>query len=49
MLFSLFLIIDLYLLIPAIIEQTFNPTAEFAIPNEKKVEIETHPVMLETK
>ena len=32
MLFSLFLIIDLYFLIPAIITQIFNLSAEFAIP-----------------
>ena len=30
--FSLFLIIDLYLLIPAVFAQIFNPTAELIIP-----------------
>ena len=30
-LFSIFLIIDLYLLIPAAIVQVFNPTAELVI------------------
>ena len=40
-----FLIIDLCFLVPAVIAQIFNPTAEFAIPieiptKEVKVEIE---------
>ena len=30
----LFLILDLYFLIPAIIAQAFNPTAELAMPIE---------------
>ena len=55
MLFSLFSIIsfytfiELYLLIPAIIEHIFNPTAEFATPNETKAKIESHPLIVETK
>ena len=45
-----FLIIDLYFLIPAGIAQICNPTAEFAIfigisTKEAKVEVETHPVI----
>ena len=31
-LFLLFLIIDFYYLIPQVISQTFNPTAELAVP-----------------
>ena len=54
MLLFLFLNIDLYSLIPAVITQTFNPTAELAIPTripnkETKTEMETHPVTVETK
>ena len=49
LLFVLFLIIDLYFLIPAVTAQIFNTTAELAIPigipiKEAKSEIETHPV-----
>ena len=49
-----FLIIDLYFLIPAVIAQIFNSTAELAIPtgiptNKAKAEIETHPVTVEAK
>ena len=50
--FLFFLIIDLYLLIPAVITQNFNPLPGLAIPigtltKEPKVEIETHPVIVE--
>ena len=53
-LFFLFLIIDLYFLITAIIAQSFNPIAELAIPigipiKEAKSEIEIQPVILEAK
>ena len=46
--FFFFLIIDLYLLIPAAISQIFNPIAELVIPvkipsKEPKEEIEIHP------
>ena len=49
-----FFIIDLYLLIPAAIAQTFNPIAELMIPTgvsckEAKAEIEIHPVTVEVK
>ena len=49
-LFFFFLIINLYLLFPAVIAQIFNPIAELVIPtgipiNEENVEIETHPVI----
>ena len=49
-----FLIIGLYLLIPAAIAQMFNPTAELLIPigiptKEAKAEIEIHPVIVDTK
>ena len=45
--FLFFLIIDSYILIPAVITQIFNPIAELAvvirIPNKKaKAEMETH-------
>ena len=45
---------DLYLLIPAVITQIFDPTAKLAIPtetqtNEANAEIETHPLTAETK
>ena len=48
----LFLIIDLYFLIPAAIAKTFNPTAELVIPigipsKEAKTKIEIHPVNVE--
>ena len=47
-----FLIIDLYLLLPVLITQIFNPIAELIIPigiltKEGKAEMETHPVILE--
>ena len=50
--FLFFLIIDLYLLIPAVITQIFNSLADLAIPigtltKEPKGEIETHPVIVE--
>ena len=49
MLFPLFLIIDLYFSIPAVIAQIFIPTAELAILsgtpiNEANAEIETQPL-----
>ena len=49
-----FLIIDLYLLTPAVIAQIFNPIAELTIPigtpiKGAKSEIEIHPVIVETK
>ena len=52
--FLFFLITDLYLLIPAVIIQIFNATAELSIPigvqpNDAKAEIETQPVIIETK
>ena len=52
--FFFFLIIDRYFLIPAVIEQIFNPVAELVIPigtatKEAKVEIETRPVISEAK
>ena len=45
--FLFFLMIDLYLLIPAIIAQIFNHTAEFVMPtgtltNEANTDIRTH-------
>ena len=48
----LFLFLDLYLLIPAVTTQIFNPIAEIAIPvgvpiKEAKSEMETHPVIVE--
>ena len=47
-----FLIIDLYLLIPAVIAQIFNPIAEVVIPiaiptKEPKAEMETNPAIVE--
>ena len=52
--FFFFLIIDFSFLIPAVIEQTFNPTAELVIPiqiliKEPKSEIEIYPVIAEAK
>ena len=52
--FFFFLIINLCFLIPAVIAQSFNLTAELAIPtgpavNEANAEIETQPLKLETK
>ena len=54
MLLFLFLILDLYLLIPAVIAQIFNAIVELVIPigiptKEEKAEMETHPVILEAK
>ena len=48
------LIIDLYLLIPAVIAQIYNPTAELAIPSatptkEVNAQIKTQPLTAETK
>ena len=45
--FVFFLIIDSYVLIPAVITQIFNPIAELAVPTgiptkEAKAEIEAH-------
>ena len=53
----LFLIIDLYFLIPAVIAQIFNPNAELVIPTnsslipsrEAKADIEIYPVFVEPK
>ena len=52
--FFVFLIIDLYFLIPAAVAQIFNPIAEFAIPisipsKEAKAEIDIHAVTEEAK
>ena len=52
--FFLFLIIDLYFLIPTVIAQIFNPIEELVIPvgiptKEAKAEIETHPVIVQAK
>ena len=49
-----FLIINLYFLIPAAVAQIFNPIAEFAIPiripsKEAKAEIDIHAVTEEAK
>ena len=54
MYFFVFLIIDLYFLIPAAVAQIFNPIAEFAIPiripsKEAKAEIDMHAVTEEAK
>ena len=54
MLFSLFLIIDLYFLICAAIAQFFNPVTELVIPTgisskEGKVEIEVNTVIVNAK
>ena len=54
MLLLLFFIIDLYFLIPALIAQIFNPTAELVIPtgtqtNEANAKIETQQVTFEVK
>ena len=50
----LFLTIDLYVLVPAVIAQVFNPTAELVTtigisPKEAKVAIEIHTVIVEAK
>ena len=52
--FLFFLISDLYLLIPAVISQIFNPVAELVIPigiltKEAKTEMEMHPLIVEIK
>ena len=49
-----FFIIDLYLLIPAVIAQVFNPLRELVIPiriksKEVKAKIEIYPVIVEAK
>ena len=54
MMLLLFLIIDLYFLIPAVIMQIFNPIAELVIPieiptKEAKAKMETHSVTVEIK
>ena len=54
MILFLFLIIDLYFLIPAAIAQIFNPIGELVIfigisITEVKAEMETHPVIVEAK
>ena len=54
MLFFLFLIIDLYFLIAAVIRQIFNPASELVIPigiptKEAKAEMKTYPVIVEPK
>ena len=47
-LFLFFLIIDLHFLVPAVIAQIFNPTANTGIPTkEAKAEIETHSVTVD--
>ena len=53
MLFLLFLIIDLYFLIPAVITKNFNPIAELVITmgipiKEAKTEMEADPATVET-
>ena len=53
MLFLLFLIIDLYFLIPAVITKNFNPIAELVITmsipiKEAKTEMEADPITVET-
>ena len=53
-LFFFFLIIDLYLLIPTVIAQIFNPIEELVIYirmwiKEGKAEVEIHPVIVEVK
>ena len=50
----LFLIVDLYFLIPAVFAPVFNPTAELTMPigipaREAKTKIETHPVTTKAK
>ena len=51
-LFLIFLITDLYFLIPAVITQIFNPVVDLVIPigittKKAKAEMETHPVIAE--
>ena len=50
--FFFFLVIDLYLLIPSVIAQIFNPISEVLIPTgiptkETRAEMETHLVIVE--
>ena len=52
--FLFFLITDLYVVIPAVIKQIFNPTAELVIPigipaKQAKAEMETNHVTVEIK
>ena len=52
--FSVFLIIDLYFLIPTVVTQILNPIVEHAISieiqtKEAKAEMQTHPVIVEAK
>ena len=52
--FLFFLLIDLYLLIPTVVAQIFNPTAELIIPtgiptNKINTEMETHSVIATVK
>ena len=54
MLLFLFITIDLYFIIPAVITQIFNPIAELIIPigiptKESKAEMEMHPVTVQIK
>ena len=54
MLFFCFWILDLYLLVAAVIAQTFDPIAELVIPigmpsEETRAEIEIHPVTAKAK
>ena len=49
-----FLIVDLYVLIPAVIAHIFNPITELVIPigiptKEAKEDMKTHPVIIECK
>ena len=51
---QIFIFIDLYFLILAIIAQVFNPVTELIIPigistKEAKAEMETHPVVVKAK
>ena len=50
----MFLIIDIYFLIPAVIAQIFNPIAKFIIPigipvKKAKAKLKLHPVTVEAK
>ena len=48
--FPFFLIIDLYLPIPAVIEQIFNPTVALPIPTKQtKAHMETRLITVESK
>ena len=52
--FFLFLIIDLYFIIPAAIAQILNPISELVVPigmpiKDVKAEVEIHPVIAEAK